>query len=83
MSKILLLLISIVNASFHFKDEVKINKSCFINLSQLKCQSYKYMIISGKNPYKIGPGKAETVPTPCIEFPIKEQCITLRVKPTI
>lgn len=79
----ILLLVSIANASFHFKDEVKIDKSCFVKLKQFKCQSYRYMIMNNKNPYKIGPGKAETVPTPCIEFSIKEQCITLRVKPIL
>jgi hypothetical protein len=77
MSKILLLLISMANASFHFKDEVKIDKSCFISLRKFKCESYKYMIMSRKTPYKIGPGKAETVPTPCLDNAIKEQCITL------
>lgn len=73
----ILLLISIANATLHFKDEVKIEKNCFIKLTEFKCQIYKYMIISGKNPYKIGPGRAETVPTPCLEFPILEQCMTL------
>lgn len=73
----LLLLISVANASFHFRDEVKIEKKCFVRLAEFKCQTYKYMIISGKNPYKIGPGKAETVPSVCIDNPILEHCMTL------
>jgi hypothetical protein len=74
----LLLLISTASASFHFKDEVKINKSCFINLREFKCHTYQYMIREGKaGVYKIGPGRTETVPTMCIQNTVKESCIIL------
>lgn len=72
---IFILLTNIANASFSFRDEVKINKKCFKN-SIYKCSKYRYMIIKNNNGvYKVAPAKFETIPTPCFDYVIKEQCL--------
>ena len=75
------LVMTLTNSSFVYKDEVKIEKKCFVGLSDLKCETFRYMIISVKDGlYKIGPGKAETVYSLCIAKPIKENCIHKQIR---
>jgi hypothetical protein len=72
----LMQLISLANAAYYIGQDVNVDKSCFKGLSDLKCHTFNYRIVSSKNKmYKIRPGKYDTVYTLCLSKLIEEKCI--------